>query len=419
MALTMEQALKVVRHPLAAGVLKENVTVDALFSVLPFRPMSQAEESYTRENSLGSANWIARNSGTVAESSATFNTVRGIARTLVEDVDIPGLATELPSDPNNNVEVQVSRKLRKIGQQISDALINGGFVDGITVTSRPVGWNGDYVDALVAVSPHSDTTAGGTAFLKYTHAGTLLQYRAPGDDAFGTAVACASDGSFTLYSSNSSKWIRVTLDVSDADENGIVELTLTTTTYKPDGINAMIVPNGSQDITSSGTDGDAFSLAKLDRLITTVKTGLSARAFVMNGTLIEKFYAAVRAMGGADPQHMSLPGYNGPTPTYRGIPILRNDNIASTESKGAASTLSSAYLVSLDPEEGVSAWYVGGGEGAIADLDPMQKSLLGFRMERIGARQTKDASTIRCKWYGCFRLGSTLAVARARELITA
>lgn len=418
MAVTLEQALTRVTIPLAAGVLKENIIHDAFFTRLMFSPMSGVEHPYTREGTLGSVGWVAANSGTVSEAASTTLKERVIARAMVSDVDIPGMV-DASSSGGSERGTQVRLKVRKAGQNIADAAINGGYVDGITVTSRPVGWNGDYVDALVSIGPHQDTTRGGTAFLKYTHTGTFLQYRAPGDTGFGAQAACASDGSYTLYSENTSKWIRLTLDVSDADENGIVELTLTSSTNKADGLNTMIVPGGSQDLVSSAADGDAFGLGKLDGLITRVKAGTMDRAFLMNGTLIEKFKAAYRALGGASPETVSVGNFGQRVLSYDGVPIFRNDNIGSAESKGTATTLSSVYLVSLDPDEGFSAMYVGAGESQLSDLDPMSKSLLGFMIEELPSRPTADAKPIRVKWYGGFKLGSTLAVARARELITA
>lgn len=414
MALTIEQAMRTTQRALPRGMFKSLVTYDALFARLMFEGGAGESVVYNRELSLGSAGFIAANSGTVSESSATWEKVVALTRTLAADADIPGLAAVLPGVDSE--ARQLEAKVRQAGRTIATKAISGAFVDGFSI-SRPVGWNGDYVDTLVFSSAHQDTTRDGKGYLKYTHAGTLLQYRAPGDTDYGTAVACAGDGSYTLYGLNTNKWIRVTLDVSDADENGIAEITFTSSTNEPDGINRMIDTTGAQYIASSGADGDALSYAVLDQLIDAVKVDTDL-VFAMPGALVRKFFALVRALGGANPEHVSLPGYGQPVPTYRGIPILRNDNIAATEAKGTATTLSSAYLMSLTPGPGFSAFCVGS-ESSVVDGDPRQTPVLGFMVENLGPRQTVDARTTRVKWYGGFKLGSSLAVARAAELITA
>lgn len=413
MALTIEQALQRTQRALPRGMFRTLSTYDALFARLQFEGGAGEAVVYNRELSLGSAGFIAANSGTVSETSATWEKVTALTRTLAADADVPGLAAVIPGA--NNEAQQLAAKVRQAGRTIATKAISGAFVDGFTI-SRPVGWNGDYVDTLVFSSAHQDSTRNGKAMLSYTHAGTLLSYKAPGDTTYGTAVACAGDGSYTLYSANPVYWVRVTLDVSDADENGLAEITFTSSTNEPDGINRMIDTTGAQYIASSGADGDALSFSVLDRLIDAVKIDTDL-VFTMPGSLVRKYFAAVRALGGANPEHVSLPGYGQPVPTYRGIPILRNDNIVATEAKGAATTLSSAYLLSLTPGPGFSAFCVGD-ESAVVDGDPRQTPVLGFMVENLGPRQTVDARTTRVKWYGGFKLGSALAVARAAELIT-
>lgn len=414
MALTLEQAMRATNRDLPRGMFKSLITYDAFFAMLAFEGGAGESIVYNRELSLGSAAFIAANSGTVSESSATWEKVTALTRTLAADVDVPGLAAVLPNQ--NNMGVQLAAKIRQAGRTLATKAITGSFADGFTI-ARPVGWNGDYVDTLVYASPFTDSTRFGVGYLRYTHAGTLLEYKAPGDDAYGTAVACASDGSYTLASINPNKRIRVTLDVSDADENGTAEITFTASTNDPDGIFKFINPSGTQLIASSGADGDVFGFSTLDALIDAVKVDTDL-AFLMNGTMMRKYFAACRALGGANPDHIRLPGYGSGVPTYRGIPILRNDNIASTEAKGAATTLSSVVLVSMTPGPGFSAFCVGN-ESEVVNGDPRVEPVLGFMVEQLGSRLTADAKIQRVKWYGGYKLGSELAVARASELITA
>src|SRR5690606_3482401 len=99
--------------------------------------------------------------------------------------------------------------------------------------------------------------------LKYTHTGTFWAYRAPGDRDFGANVACATDGTYRLYSDNPSKWVDVTLDVGDASADGRSAIEFASTTNEPDGLEKMC------DLVRAPTlaDGDDFSFDILDSLL--------------------------------------------------------------------------------------------------------------------------------------------------------
>ncbi len=412
MSVTVADAIKTATRPLTVGLFKEIIKYDELFSVLPFEGVAGESLRYNREKALPAAEFIDPDAGTTTESSATTDEVLVPIRTLSTDLDIP-LLTKVAQQGQNNMEaMQFAAKAKAIGHKISNALINGGFVTSFTV-NRPVGWNGVYVDAAT-FGAHQDTKRYGKAYFRYTNAGTLLEYKAPGDREYGPAVACAADGAFTLRSDNPNKWVRVTLDVSDADEDGLVEVTFASTTQEPDGLEIMIEPGSTQEIASSGADGDPFTISKLDKLITKVTVG-TRRVFFMNGSMIEAYYAAYRALGGTDPQHIQLPGYSGdPTPTYRGIPILRNDSVLLDESKGARTDLSSIYLCGLGGE-GLSALYTGG-ESQTISADPRDKPVLGFMIEKVGPVQNAPKDRTRFHWFGAFVLRSSKAVARASQI---
>ena len=49
----------------------------------------------------------------------------------------------------------------------------------------------------------------------------------------------------------------------------------------------------------------------------------------MNGKQAINYFGLARASGGRTPEHLSIPGYANRTPTYRGIPIVVDDNINS------------------------------------------------------------------------------------------
>lgn len=413
-ALTLPEALKRTRSLLLKGMLKEIVTHDEMANVIPIVPSPGVSLSYMREGDAPSTAFIPDTGATSENSSGTDDLVTVPMRRIVGNVDIDEMADELTGNvPGEHAGIQVARKAKATWDKIKTTMITGGYVTGFAMSDNFQ--SGAYVDALVAAAPGIDSLRYGPGSLKYTHAGTLLAFRAPGDLHYGTAVACAGDGSYTLYSWNKSKWITVTLDVSDATADSVREITFTSSTNEFDGIAKLVT--SAQTTSSTGAAGDAFSFAQLDKLVTKVKRG-NNRAFIMNGTLIEKVYAAHRALGGSQPPTIMLPNYGAPVLTYRGYPILRNDNIPSNESKGGATTLSSIYFGALDAEEGLALAAAGGSQFDVMS-DPRDRTVLGFSVKDVGLLEGYDHRRYRVRWMGALTLKSTLALARQSEVVTA
>lgn len=416
MATTLLEALRATQNPFSAAVLKELVMADQMLPLLPMVPFQGLGFTYQREMSLGSFAFLPDSGGTVAESTGADETITVWNRQAVADFYVQAMATQF----TNEYLKQALKKTKKAGQVIADKCINGGNVTtGFTLSSGTIFTQGGsattpYVDALVSCSSYMDSDRQGPGSIKYTHSGTLIQFRAPGDAEYGAAVTAASDGDYTVSSVNTSKWIKVTLDVSDATANTEALIRFTSSTYEFDGIEKLI-PTG-QVRASTGASGDALSLAIMDELIHAVYTGQN-RYFIMNAKLIRKFSALIRAAGGATMMELAT-GVQ--VPSYMGIPILRNDNIPSDETK-TATDLSSVYLVSLEEDEGL---YMGalGGETFNVDADPRDAALMGFTLQNLGPIQVGTNGNViggRLAFYGGLALGSTKSAARAKEIVTA
>lgn len=416
MALTLLEAFRATQRPFSARVLKELVTIDQLISLLPFVAKSGEAFSYTREKSLPSFAFISDSNTTIAESTGSNETITVANRRAVSDFVVPNLAA-FTTDAFND---QAVKKFKAAGLVLSDKIINGGNITGHTLSSGTIFTQGGsattpYVDTLVSTSAYMDSDRDGPGSIRYTHTGTFLAFRAPGDKEYGPNVACAADGSYTLYSVNPSKWIRVTLDVSDATADTEALIRFTSTTYEFDGLEKLVTPG--QTRSSSGSNGDALSLTILDELVHSLAAGdPSKRAFVMHSKLVRKYMDLLRAGGGVTMMELAS-GVK--VPEYMGIPILRNDNVACDESKGSGSTLSSVYLLSLGEDEGV---YMGalGGEKFDVDADPRNASLMGFRLSSLGQMQTGgDNQGGRIGWYGGLAIGSQKSASRAKEIVSA
>lgn len=424
MALTLYEAAKLSRNPLARGVMLGVATTNQLMSLFPWMPKSGSAFDYVREKTLADAEFVSPIHTSIVESGTSFDRVVTPMRLIETDVDTYNY-TDNQDDPNGDPRaIQLAYKLKAAGRLLQAKMITGGWGTGFTCSNASV-TPGLAVDA-VTQGPGLDSTLLGPGSLKYTHSGTLWQFRGPGDRTYGAAVAAVADGSYTLYSDNPSKWITVTLDVSDATADGECLITFSSTTNEPDGLNKLISP--AMTIASSGASGDALNFDVMDKMLYEYIKVKENMVFLMNGSLLRKYRALARtAAGGLTPEMLSIPmlGQDGQVgemkvPQYDGVPILQVDDIPSTETK-TVSTLSSMYLVSLGSDANPQGFYGGvqAKGGAIdVNLDPRKSRVMGFKLYDVGQLEGKGAHRDRVEWFGAYALGSSLAAVRAKELVT-
>lgn len=409
MALTLFEAAKAHRNPLARGLMMEIATSDQFIAKLRMSPKVGSAFSYNRENALPTAEFVSPSHTSLTESSATFDNVTVPIRMLVSDVDVYQFPAGAQSSENDQTALQLQQKAKSAGRTIADKAINGAYATSVTYTPTVLA-----IDAS-SVSAFGDSNYFGKGTLKYVHSTTTWSWRAPGDRDFGAGVVAATDGTYTLSSDNPNKKLTLTLDVSDATADFVADVQINSTNNEPDGLKKMITT--AQTVSSSGANGDALSFDAFDKLIDLVKHQ-DDPAFVCNSAILRKYFGLVRALGGTTPEHVAIPGISAPVPTYRGIPILKCDNVASNESKGSGTTLSSLYLVDFAPEHGFWAGVASDGSMNF-DASPASVPVMGLKYEDVGILEDKDARRSRIKWYGAYALGSTLSAARASELVTA
>lgn len=414
MALTLLEAAKLSRNPLTKGVLMAVATSDQMISQLLMEPTGGEAVAYNREKTLASAGFVSPNHTSIPESSTSFDRVLVPIRQLVADLDMYSFALEQQSENTDQMAQQIALKLKSAGRTIAKKSIDGVYVTTATVANATVS-PGLAVDAVV-VGPTQDSDRHGAGRLKYTHGTTSWQYAAPGDVEYGDAVVAASDGDYTLKSSNPNRWVTLTLDVSDATADGETLLYFSSTTNDPDGLIQLCDP--SQVVAADGANGDDLTFDRMDVLIDEAVKVTNRPFFVMNSKLKRKFFALARGLGGADISQITLPGVTGQVPSYRGIPILQNDWIPSTESKGTASTLSSLFLVDMSPE-GFHAYCSQRGSAMDVQASPTNARIMGLHVRQLGQLEDKEAERTRISWYGAFALKSSLALARAKNLKTA
>ena len=124
MALLLAEAEKLSLPQLQVGVIENVHTSDELFSVVPFQPIDGKVFQYDRENSIGTASFIAV-SGTITESAATFTQKEQTLKRIIGDVDVDEFLDATMSDQQSQTSVQIGKKAKAVGRKFADAMING------------------------------------------------------------------------------------------------------------------------------------------------------------------------------------------------------------------------------------------------------------------------------------------------------
>ncbi len=146
-----------------------------------------------------------------------------------------------------------------------------------------------------------------------------------------------------------------------------------------------------QDVAGNGvtTDGGALTLAKLDELIDLVtdKDG-EVDYLIMHARTIRSYNALLRGAGGATiNEFVTLPS-GLKVPSYRSIPIFRNDYMPVNQTQGALSTGTTVLAGTLDD---------GSRMHGVAGLTALNSA--GMVVTRVGVHQSKDETITRVKWY--------------------
>lgn len=413
MALTLYEAAKRSRDPIARDIFLGIATADEMVAKLRMERVTGKAFSWPREGSISEPGFVTPTHTSITEGTGTDDMVSVPLRMLLGDADVYLFAEEQMSDVGSQVANEIRRKLKGAGRVIGRKMITGGYATGSTIAPAIAGVT------FSQVAPGVDSDRFGPGDIKFQTGANRLSWRAPGDRTFGAEVLVPSNGTYRLNSDNPSKWIELTIVSASLPGAGTESnITLTSSTNEPDGLFKWLPTTSPQTRLATAADGDALTFAVLDQLIDELVKTRGDLAFVGNAKLKAKFMALLRTAGGATVGELRVFGIGGPVPAYRGIPFLQNDNIASTESKGLGTTLSSLFLLDFETD-GFVAGVGGAGEDRLIDMSPVQTRVMGVRVRSVGELEDKEAVRSRVSWYGAFALKSELAAARAAQLITA
>lgn len=146
----------------------------------------------------------------------------------------------------------------------------------------------------------------------------------------------------------------------------------------------------------AGTNGASVSFEALDETLDAVTLG--ADVLMMRQGTWRAIRALNRTMGGNTADHIMLENFGLPVRAYDGMPVIINDFLPINETAGANDDTTSIYALRLNEADGFHGLF--GGPSA------------GFRMEKVGLLEDKDATRWRMKWYVAAALKATHAVSR-------
>ena len=349
--LTFEQAARLSNDPVFGAIFKSTFAVDKLFNLLPWARVNGKGHTYVREGAQVAADFIT-SGGAITPSEQVTNRVTANLRTIAASAQLPRDVVLNLSDNWDQAEVQVQSLARGLARELKRAIVAGTYPT-VTETS----YKGTALHAGITAYAGGPYLKAGLASLYLTYVGlesVTLKFRAPGDVAYGTAVACTTDTTVTLTSADGVQSIVVTTDISELDDDVADDfsvLTVSSSTHEFDGL-ASVVTN---TVTGATAAGDAISFALLRYLVDAVDPDAGQRVMIMPPRTIRALKTLGDALGGNTIEMIALENYGimGGTLAFEGVPILRNDYLPITEVKGGSgSTTGSVYCLSLAPASG-------------------------------------------------------------------
>ena len=361
MALLLAEAEKLSLPQLQQGVIENVVTSDELFAVIPFQPIDGKVFQYDRENSIGTAAFVAV-SGTITESAATFTQKEQTLKRILGDVDVDEFLDATMSDQQSQTSVQIGKKAKTVGRKFADAMING---DEDSVAAEFDGLRQLYQD--LAASQKSIAGAQGAAF-SFDMLDTLIDQN---------KVGASGDQAFVMNSRTLRAYVALQRGLG-----GIVPETTVNDQVFSSYRGRPILKNDFMPLTE---DSDGIRNADVSAWLATTAYVLGDKvAAVASPNLVIHFKCTVAGTSDASEPSWDL--------------TAGNTTVDATVTWTAMdSTLASVFILTPDEEEGFTGL--------------MSSKAAGIQVIDVGPIADKDTNRWRVRWYTAVVLKSGLALA--------
>ena len=133
-SLSLVESAKVTQNPLIAGIIESIVTVNQMYSFLPFDQIVGNALLYTRENAIGGVApvGIGGGSNTIpagAKTPATFTPVTTPLKAMIGDAMVDHFIETTMGNVNSQRGVQIASKAKSLGREYQRQLILGDSTD--------------------------------------------------------------------------------------------------------------------------------------------------------------------------------------------------------------------------------------------------------------------------------------------------
>lgn len=427
---TLSEAAKLSNNMLVEGIVADIVTVDDWFRLLPFVTFEGLAYTFTREQTLASADFASVGDSlnqSKYQAGATFANVNVNLSAIIADIIIDGQLEDQFSETNDQLQVQISSKAKQIARIYMNAIINARRPGSLVQSNNgPIGLSGKFSGMAAILDAESGNTddvnhpfynaGGGTQTLGLTEddpsssrlgkEGRVMTLEDL-DDLIDRCTAGRPD--FLMMNSREIRTLRVLLRNTGGGTDSYM--------IQQQGLGSAKPQLMYQDIPVFRND----FISKADAVQSTAHTWASAASATV---------VTLSSASAADAAHLLLRGVDG---------VLYRYAIASGAGT-ATVTVASATGSFFDPESnklvaraalngpafsvasaGVTAERIDGSSiyaGAWGEFKGVSgftsSNNAGLKMEYVGPREDENAYQYRMKWYVGFDLYNRLALARMK-----
>lgn len=124
-SVTLVESAKLTQDLLVQGVIENIITVNPIYQIMPFMPISGNAISYNRELALGDTEFITVGDTIVAKAAATYTNVTSALKVLIGDAEVDHFIQATRSNKTDQKAQQVASKAKSIGRLFQNQMING------------------------------------------------------------------------------------------------------------------------------------------------------------------------------------------------------------------------------------------------------------------------------------------------------
>lgn len=123
---TLAEAAKLINNEIIEGVAEDIITVNPIFSSLPFIGFDGQGIVHNRENALGDAQVLAVGGTITAKAAATFTQQTFLPTTIIGDAEVNGLVQATSGSAGvDQMAVEVSSKAKSVARQFQSGMATG------------------------------------------------------------------------------------------------------------------------------------------------------------------------------------------------------------------------------------------------------------------------------------------------------